>query len=571
VHEPDSSAVLDIAADAEPAQPAPRQAPTFADLVEIVWWAVMALMVLCGLTSLWWPISADAGVLSYVGDVILSGGRQYCEVWDNNGPAGPLQQAALQAVFGSAQWPLRVLDLGYVLTTVLVLYAVGRRLHSRAAGMWSAGLYVTHYIPVERGELLWCNAAQRDGWASMLALWSMALAFSRGGMASAGACGLLMGVAALYKPFFAALALPLAWLLFARCPDDWPRSKRLVQQVCMWAAMALPPLMVIAWMKSQGNLRGALDEFLMFNAKVYAHSMGLTVERGFRWFLEDLTLGHAAVFVLGIAGAAKLLTGNEKGKGALALGYPIVAAGIVFGQVKLFPYHWHTLHVPLALLGGVGLAAWGTQAAAMPRADRAVQLALLSAVLFTALFNPVHANARAVKLWVVDVALRGNLGEYQKALGGSGGYGIVGYHGHKRIAEYIRSHTRPTERVQVWGADMVVYFLSERLCATRFAANWPFDLTRELAPALNRKYLGQFLGDLDAAKPALFMVVTQKPEGTDPPWSDNVGQPMPPELLKYLNEHYVVAEANDVFTALRLKNAPRPQPEPFLPDIGTGR
>src|SRR5215471_12940122 len=64
-----------------------------------------------GLCSLWWPYGWDQGCFSFVADTILHGGIPYRDAWDFKGPLTFYVFAALQFVFGTQMWAIRLLDL----------------------------------------------------------------------------------------------------------------------------------------------------------------------------------------------------------------------------------------------------------------------------------------------------------------------------------------------------------------------------------------------------------------------------------------------------------------------------
>lgn len=111
---------------------------------------------------------------------------------------------------------------------------------------------------------------------------------------------------------------------------------------------------------------------------------------------------------------------------------------------------------------------------------------------------------------------------------------------HQTVAAYIASHTRPEDRVFVWGVWPALYIESDRIMASRFpgflrgfarGSNLPpnnWDTTAEVWPELQ--------ADLTRDPPAL--IVDTAPAG----WSDFAMYPMSnyPVLFDFVSSHYHV-------------------------------
>jgi hypothetical protein len=116
---------------------------------------------------------------------------------------------------------------------------------------------------------------------------------------------------------------------------------------------------------------------------------------------------------------------------------------------------------------------------------------------------------------------------------------------HESVAAYIRAHTRPEDRVFVWGNWPALYVESDRLMATRFPGflrgfargsglppiNW--DTSAAVWPALEE--------DLQRNPPVL--IVDTAPAG----WSDFAPYPMSnyPVLAGFVSSRYHVKETID--------------------------
>jgi hypothetical protein len=72
-------------------------------------------------------------------------------------------------------------------------------------------------------------------------------------------------------------------------------------------------------------------------------------------------------------------------------------------------------------------------------------------------------------------------------------------------ATFVRSHTRPDERIYLWGFDALVYILAERQAPTRFGFLYPLVVD---APEYRQRKRDELMRDLCKNPPAMFLVQT---------------------------------------------------------------
>ena len=77
------------------------------------------------------------------------------------------------------------------------------------------------------------------------------------------------------------------------------------------------------------------------------------------------------------------------------------------------------------------------------------------------------------------------------------------------VAEYLRAHTRPDERIQVWGYESLVYYLADRDAASRFQMTHPLVMRvpgQDITP-MQRQWRQEFMRDMVQQRPAYIAVV----------------------------------------------------------------
>lgn len=126
----------------------------------------------------------------------------------------------------------------------------------------------------------------------------------------------------------------------------------------------------------------------------------------------------------------------------------------------------------------------------------------------------------------------------------------------RQAAEYLRSHTEPSERVQIYGMDPYVLFLAQRLSATPYI--YVYDLNADAAlggswmpnglrpngfesdriRAMRQSHVDDFFAKLKKSEPAAFVFFDKSPLiSHESAWEDFAEQC--PEAAAWVSERYV--------------------------------
>ncbi len=371
--------------------------------------AMAVLLVAWGVASLSWPYGGDQAWIGWVADVVAGGGRPYVDAWDNNSPGAYLQQAALQATFGHAEWPLRAVDLIYLALTAWALIALGKRYGPSHSGLWASAFFICTYAATGNS-----NTAQRDGWGAMLVTWALALV-GGGGLAGTALAGLLAGLAFLMKPTFALFLVPLLVLLIGtrRSEENTAAAEASVdgslarlpagRLIALGVCFLIPLAVVAAWLAPGGGLAEAYRSVVVFNLNAEAGSWAppIGAHRWGRFVLRLAVLLPA--LVLAALGLAHILARRTPGRWAIAVIYP--AAGFALGALlpgRLSLYHWHAFLAPLALLAGVGIGALSDKASRSTGGRRAATSGLVLALVLGAFAGPAVGTGASVRWWATE-------------------------------------------------------------------------------------------------------------------------------------------------------------------------
>lgn len=449
--------------------------------------------------SLSLPLDRDEGEYASLAWLWSSGqGLPYRDWVEQKPPAGIGVNAVAQAVFADGVRGLRWVSLLWTALTVLALgllvLGLLRRCASDPSGALRAaalaGLLAALLLSSARTQSL---AANTEAWVSLPLIAALWLCFvAEGGWARYAAAGLLLGIASLFKqPLLAgALILPLAAAAAGR--RSWACAASLAAALMPWFALVL-----------SFALRGAADDLLYctwgYNgayisgawAAAWAPGLGLA-----RRLLPEL--GGSAL--LAAWGWHRLGAGPLRRAMGAWLGVALI---LLLASPRFYPHYAIGLLAPVAALAGLAFAGPSN---AWVRWGRGGILAL-------ALLGWGVCNA---PLWSApDGAARSRLI-----------YGLDNFAQAPKAAEWIRNHSRPQQRLFVWGDEAELYYLSQRAPASRFLFTYPFtgeappwlhgadDLRRGLhAPGVGVAVLAKPLDPNDPLQAEIMMTLSARFDG----------------------------------------------------------
>ncbi len=323
------------------------------------WWQdrlLLGVAVVFGgwsLLSLSWPLSGDAGVFAWMADTVYRGGAPYVDAWDTKGPGAWLPSLFVEAVFGRTAWAIRVFDIAMVLSAVIAMRSIARRIGQPGAGRVAIALYALWYASLD----FW-QSAQPDGWVGAWLITACALAIT-GGPVAAIAAGLLVGLATLVKPFYLGYAVVL-WLIVGSARDQ-AVGRRIVNAALVTVGIAASIAMLLLFLKQVRGLDGFI-EAQRWNRDVYAGLGDPWLTRVPAIFKGMLLMPWGIVGPIALFGAIRPTRAHRRTIAALAVGFLGAVAGVML-QGKGWVYHWLPMLPFLALLADIGFAALRTETA----------------------------------------------------------------------------------------------------------------------------------------------------------------------------------------------------------------
>jgi hypothetical protein len=219
-------------------------------------------------------------------------------------------------------------------------------------------------------------------------------------------------------------------------------------------------------------------------------------------------------------------------------------AVIAVNGMRLFNSYFVQALAPLSLVAGWWLTTWWAQG----RLTRAIVITAMavSAVLLVQR-NYIPKIVGDIAADTADLTGRGNHQAYLERFGGYENGRGYSARAHEELADYIRAHTAPNDRVFLFGINGAgVYFLAERLTVHRFL-RVNFFLEGFPDP---RFTLGAVTADLRARRPVYVMFERLHSESA---MARQVDALQEDPLVRALLENYALETRIEDFTLYRLR------------------
>jgi hypothetical protein len=436
------------------------------------------------------PLGRDQGIFQYVAWALGHGQVDYRDVRDVNGPLTHLVHVVFLALGGADDHRFRVLDLVVTGATFAFVGAClpglcgGRRAPpwvERAA--WAFAGWV-----VLSGQYLlfgYWDLAQRESFFDWFMLPSVALQLvaqaPRGGPARQTKLLVVTGALSLVpwfgKPTF---ALFTAAQLAAIAVDDQLAVSRKKALVAFAVGGASTAAVALALLSAFGD------------APAFARIQLADVPALYRFLwpraaadiLSNPWSATQALFA--VSGAIVLLSlvllGEMPRRVVAVALVPLCALASVLVQAKGFPYHFHPVTAGVHLQWLV-FAAWLAERTRVASRRKALlRLAPVAAGLLIA-FRVATAMQDSPHIRAVWLLWSGWTAESRSTRDYFARFPETDYFPFemRQTAAYLRAHTRPEERVQIYGMDPYVLFLAERLSATPYIYAYDLDVDAALA------------------------------------------------------------------------------------------
>lgn len=483
-----------------------RLAPSLATCAPAILVTVLALAPVWSATvrASWASLGRDQGIFQYIAWAVQNGEIAYRDVRDVNGPVVTLVHLVFMGAGGGEEHRFRVLDLVVTGATFAIAGAYVPSFLTASAGLLQSPEAQSPEAPPSRRSamlvrVVWALAAwvalsaqylaygfwdtaQRESFLDWFVLVSIVLAASpsaggaptsRATIATLAAAGAASFIPWLGKPTF---ALFTASQIFALLIEAEPRAHRGRRLAWFLAGGALGLAGPLAFVALRGDLgRWARITFVDVPAMyrfIWPRPPGAILELP----------GYQATAFLALAtsaGLSALIVTFRLSRRLIPIAtMPVLGLVSVLVQAKGFPYHFHPATLGVSFGWLVALAVMGGSATTTAR--RAV--VLLAALL---------VGGRAAQLGATaPYPAPPPPGQRDKASLESDDrlshYRRIDFFPRalRDAAAYVVAHTKPDDRVQMYGMDPYLLFLAGRRSATPYI--YAYDLNADAA--LNGSY-----------------------------------------------------------------------------------
>ncbi|MER3421041.1 MAG: hypothetical protein C4290_11190 [Chloroflexota bacterium] len=476
------------------------------------YWALVPVLVAVGLVALptlAFPFGPDQAIFATIGQVINRGGYPYIDAWDQKPPGIYLLYALALRLPGPLMVRVRLFDLLWTSTALVVLFLLLHRLWNTRAAVFGTTLMGTVYFTTQG----WWYLAQPDGLAALPLALALLLSLARGRWR--WPCWLAAGALTemVFQLRFTAAPLVPTFVWTYLLLERGGRQRLLGWTVWAGAGFLLVQAALLAYLAAGHALRAYLEATRFAAGYARLGWPFAPPRRTIFTYLEYVrdslglfTFSHAVFVLPALAGGlAACFVSRDRAARATAVSGLVAFLGIALQQ-KFFWYHWQVLFPMLALLSGW---TWDRAFAFLEQVCNGARATAGKAALVGALLVLTPSVTRqAYDQWdgflhrndsvTARLAYDNQFGPYAD--------GTYSYLADRQVADYVRAHTQPQETIYVFGYEPLIYLLSERASASRFIYSLPF--MSSWAP---HRWLDEFLDEIDRNRPVYFIV--QRNEG----------------------------------------------------------
>jgi len=424
------------------------------------------------------PLGPDQGVYATIGWAMQHGFALYRDLFEMKPPGLYVTYRMGFAIFGTNSHAIFWMDYAAALLTMIAVFDLCRRIVGLRFAALAAAVFALGTWPAARhayGGFL--ERTINETFISLFAtaaMWAAAIAMPQARKGWAGASGVFIGLAAVFKPM-AIVYWPasVAWVWFH---TDLVRTRQFAGYSAAGAVIA--PVMALTWMWGTGIMHDAWLALAVYNG-AYLTLGDVGVFDLLNRFAHEVfrRMKTDEVWALGTVAAAVAVAAwrwrQTKPALVAALGVFWLGAAllaIVLNGPRMFQTYFMPALVPLCLL-----SAWLLDQAFAPARRWRLATAALVVALIAIMLVRSGSPRRVADITRADTLQLFGSTERQDYLRRFQSRSTQAFSAAdaETLADYLRSRTEPDERVFIFGMTASAYFLSGRLPASRFLFVYP--------------------------------------------------------------------------------------------------
>lgn len=467
----------------------PKLQPT--QIYSIVWAMIVVGMLLLVLASLPGVPTRDSSAYIYIAEGMLNGEVPYVDRWDHKPPLIYLLDLIGLVISGEHLWGIWLLEGLFLVSAVWLAFTVLKTNFGRTAAFFSISMFLLYFNRFIDG------GNYTEEYVILLQFLALHL-FLRIDKQDHPkpwqplAIGALAAGAFLLKPNLVGvwLAIGLYWVFSGR------KALHRIYWSIAGAASVLIILFVV--LKSVDAWSAFLDAVLSYNL-AYSGSAslkdkinaGLSIAKNIEGFPLVIT-----GWFIGLGYCLLRKTPRDQFELLLRLAIILLPIEVVLVSTSGRQYdHYYLVVLPviaifLSFFGRVLINVLDTftDGGRVSQKDEFFVQTTATACLLAIVVN-------------TSISYRGTYSDTLSRIRTIGTAGVIMRGDFSQVAEYVRDHTTPNNRILVWGAQSEIYLLSKRQSPTRFFYQYPLA-TPNYA---NESIFKEFLSDLENHKPQIII------------------------------------------------------------------
>lgn len=441
------------------------------------------------------PLERDEGEYAYMGQLILDGVPPYAEAYNMKFPGIYFLYAAVLAVFGQTHTSIHIGLLLFNLTSVILLYFLGRSIINKWVGVTAAASFAILSMSYHT-QGLWANAEHFALPFALAAFLMLRYAMKKDSVASLMLSGMLFGLATVVKQhgaFFGLLGF--AYFLISSFQNRTDSRKRTVSRLLIFVAGGVLPILgMLVYL-----LQAGVFERFYFWAFVYTREYGsqITLSRAPELFLTNflpILKSSLLIWLVAVIGlVSSTFVGAFRHERTFILS--ITVAGFLSICTGFFfrPHYFVLLLPAVSLLFGIGVHALTLFFARASRPWLRVGPPLATAVV--ALVSCLGSHFDVLFQFSPVQATRATYGgnPFPEALA---------------AASFVKERTIQDDKIAVLGNEPEILFYTQRRSATGYIYLYPLMEENFYAASMQK----EMIREIETVAPKMLLEVRALPE-----------------------------------------------------------
>ena len=489
--------------------------------------------------TLWFGFGADQGLHSYGAWVWRKFAlAPYAGTFDHNFPGIFLICYLIQAVLGESVTAFRIFDLLWQVLTALMIYLVScHAFQNRLSGFFSAIFYSIYYL----GLGPW-DTGHPDTFLLgfyLVSFWFLLKSDNRPARIAFGLAGWFLGTALVVKPI--AIIPGLIFLLF---PASSKIKSRFPDILCFSGSFIIPLLLFLIYYWRIGHLRELFQALFSFNYRVYSGALVIDTPAMLKGIFLLKSLASSPAIILGGFLYFIFKPGDNQPTRINPVWLWRLLSGIYLGylmQGKFYPYQQAPVLGFLCLFAGAGWARV-TEKIEIKVRTGIIHFAFALILILLSLFS-----LRAEYLTMLAHSLRHSPGQSREL--------YPFFKVCAQSAEYLKAHTGPEDKIQVWGGEALINYLAQRRAPSRFPSTLSliFRPGPDLRSPLQKEFARELLNSLQADPPEYFLAEIMSHPGYGIPSDKQILIEDYPELWRFISRNYFLEHRIGFVECWRIK------------------